>query len=434
MSQSALKLTPHSTIREMCEVVGPLARDLVSDDFDTALNLLADVMPMTIHEYPSGLECFTWIIPEKWTCHEAYIETMDGQRLFSCADNPLHVMSYSLPFEGEVSREELDAHLYTHPVLPDAIVWRHKYYERNWGMCCTQQQKTSLTDERYKVVIKTEFSPGALKVGEVVVPGESDETIVLCGHLCHPGQVNDDLVGVAMGIDLLRELLERKKRRYTYRLVIVPETVGSAAWLSGNRELFPLLKGGLFLEMLGRDAPHALQLSLGGESEMDLVCQTIMAENDPESWAAPFLKVVLNDERMFNSPGISSPMLSLSRVLPKTHREYPFAEYHSSKDTVECMDFDAVDGSRQLVMDIIDALEQNLTPEPLFEGELFCSRYFRLDYSGMFDLIQSVPYRINGKKTVVDIAREVDLPFFKVKKFLDILIAEGLVRWKEHAS
>ena len=116
---------------------------------------------MQIHRYPSGEQCWTWRIPEKWTCQEAYLETLDGKRLIDYADHPLHVISYSLPFEGVVSRAELMNHLHVHPRLPEAIPFVFKYYERNWGLCCSQTLRDHLNDEQYRVVIRTRFEPVA---------------------------------------------------------------------------------------------------------------------------------------------------------------------------------------------------------------------------------------------------------------------------------
>ena len=61
-----------------------------------------------------------------------------------------------------------------------------KYYERDWGLCCSQRLRDSLPDERYRVVIRTSSATASLKVGEVVAPGRTNESIVLCAHLCHP--------------------------------------------------------------------------------------------------------------------------------------------------------------------------------------------------------------------------------------------------------
>ena len=198
-------------MEELISALWRLPRDIVSDGYDTALHALSTQVPMTVHEYPTGTECWTWLVPEKWTCQEAWLETLDGRRLFSYEDNPLHVVSYSLPVDREVSREELFEHLHVHPGLPDAIPFVFKYYERDWGLCCSRKLKDSLRDDRYRVVIRSEFSYGTLKVGEVIVPGKSAETFVLCAHLCHPAMVNDDLSGVVVGLKVMQELLKRPR-------------------------------------------------------------------------------------------------------------------------------------------------------------------------------------------------------------------------------
>jgi len=282
------KLPKDATMIQIINELWRLPRDIISDGYDTALNALAEIVPMKIHEYPTGTECWTWIVPEKWTCHDAYLETMDGQRLFSYSDNPLHIMSYSIPFEGEISQEMLFKHLYVHPLIPEAIPFMHKYYERDWGLCCSRLLKESLNDKKYKVKIDTEFSNGHLNVGEIVAPGSSENIFVLCAHLCHPAMVNDDLAGVVVGIEVMRELLRRNNLHYTYRFLIVPETIGSAAYLSHNEHLIPKMKGGLFLEMLGLDNPHAMQLSFMENTEMDKCLTMILKEHDPNSWTGSF--------------------------------------------------------------------------------------------------------------------------------------------------
>jgi len=141
-----------ASMMQLIEELWFLKRDLVSDDYDRALQRLAQEVPMTIHEVPSGTQIWSWTVPEKWTCHEAYIETLDGRRLLDYAEHPLHVVSYSLPFEGQVSREELLAHLHVHPNLPDAIPYVFKYYQRDWGLCATQTLRDSLTDERSPIL------------------------------------------------------------------------------------------------------------------------------------------------------------------------------------------------------------------------------------------------------------------------------------------
>ena len=424
-------LPPDASMSQMIETLWRLPRDIVSDGYDAALAALAGQVPMAIHRYPTGLACWSWIVPEKWTCQEAYLETLDGRRLFSYADHPLHVVSYSLPFEGEVTREVLLRHLHVHPTLPDAVPFVFKYYERDWGLCCTRRLRDGLTDERYRVVIRTGFSYGTLKVGEVVVPGASAESVVLCAHLCHPGMVNDDLTGVVVGIDVMRALRQRAMPRYTYRFLIVPETIGSVAYLSQNPDLVAGMKGGLFLEMLGRDHPHALQQSFAGTSEMDQCCALALRARDPQGWTGPFRTIIGNDERQYNAPGVRVPMPSLSRVLHPSTPGSPYREYHSSHDTPDLVPARRLEESRDLVLAMIDTIEQNRTPVNRFSGEPFCSRYgIHLDpyenpegNRALFDLL----FLIDGTRSLAALAEACDISFDGVRRTVQEFERHGLV-------
>jgi aminopeptidase-like protein len=426
-----IALPADAPMGQIIERLWSLPRDLVSDGFDTALEALSHVLPMQIHEFPSGTECWSWLVPEKWTCHEAYLETLDGRRLFSYADNPLHVVSYSLPFDGIVTREELDRHLHTHPKAPEAVPYIFKYYEREWGLCCSKDLKDSLRDERYRVVIRSSFRYSTLKVGEVVAPGESDETIVISSHLCHPAMVNDDMSGMAVGVDVMRALLRRKKGRYTYRYLIVPETIGGAAWLSRHEQLIPKLKGGLFLEMLGLENPHALQLSFEGNTEVDRVFSIMLKDKDAFGWTGAFRTVIGNDERQFNGPGVRVPMLSLSRVLPPSSPFWPYREYHSNLDNPALCSLRRLEESRDLVLGMLDGLEENVVPENRFKGEPFCSRYgiFVDGYTNpegnraLFDIL----FLIDGHLSIADIAQRCGISFEAARGTVAELRRHGLV-------
>lgn len=425
------ELPANASMRQMVDALWRLPRDIVSDGYDAALEALAGQLPMTIHEFTSGTECFSWIVPERWSCREAYLETMDGRRLFEYGDHPLHVVSYSLPFEGVVSREELSRHLHVHPVLADAIPFIFKYYERDWGLCCTRELSDSLTDEWYRVVLRTDFSLGTLKVGEVVVPGESDESVVLCAHLCHPHMVNDDLSGVVVGMDVMRELARRGPGRFTYRFLIVPETIGSLAWLSRHESLIPRIRGGLFLEMLGLDQPLALQHSFAGDSAVDRCFALALTAAEPDGWTGPFRSIIGNDERQFNAPGVRVPMLSLSRVRRPSDPTWPYPEYHSSRDTPALALDVRLAGARDAVLRMLATLEADVTPVNRFPGELFCSRYgIHVDayadpegHRALFDIM----YLIDGSRSISEIARELGISFESVARTVAELRRHDLV-------
>jgi len=431
-----------------------LRRDLVSGDFDRALDRLADSLPVAIHEYPSGELCWTWRVPEKWTCHEAYLETLDGRRLLDYAEHPLHVVSYSLPYEGVVSREELLRHLHVHPRLPQAIPFVFKYYDRDWGLCAPQVLRDNLNDEAYRVVIRTTFEPGMLKVGEIVIPGQSEQSVVIVAHLCHPAMVNDDLSGVVVALDVARRLLDKSDPtpdeglreaiptftphpspyplHFTYRFLILPETIGSVAYLSHHEDLIPKMVGGLFLEMLGNDSPHALQGSFQPESQPDRSFKAALRGLDPRGYTGAYRTIIDNDERQFNAPGVRVPMLSLSRVqAPKASGLPPYPEYHSSLDTPEIVTQQRLEASRDVVLGLIQAWERNQYVVNRFKGEIFCSGYgiwidYRTNPEGhrrLFEIME----RCDGTRTVADIAAELDLSFQAVWEVVSLLEEKGLV-------
>jgi aminopeptidase-like protein len=416
---------------ELIQELWFLKRDIVSDEFDRALFRLSEEFSdsgsrMHIHEYPTGEACWTWRVPEKWTCHAAYLETLDGRRLLDYADHPLHVVSYSLPFEGRVSRQELLDHLHVHPRLPDGIPFIFKYYDRDWGLCASQQLRDSL------VVIRTRFEPSTLKVGEVTIPGESDETFMLVAHLCHPAMVNDDLTGVVVGLEAARSLSRGQRPYYTYRLLILPETIGSVAYLSHNEALIPKMTGGLFLEMLGNAHPHALQGSLQPDSQADRCFTSALRSLDPEGYSAPYREVICNDERQFNAPGVRVPMLSLSRVERRDSPTWPYPEYHSSLDTPEVVTEGRLKASVQVLLGMIQAWEHNQYVINLFKGEVFLSGYgiwidYRINPEGhrrLFDIME----RCDGENTVADIATELGISFQSVWEIVSILKDKNLVR------
>ena len=436
--QAVGEIPQHASMKAMIDSLWYMRRDLISDGYDAALEALATQLPMTVHEYSTGTECWTWIVPEKWTCREAYLETIDGVRLFSYEDNPLHVMSYSLPFEGEVSREELFHHLHDHPKLPAAVPYMYKFYERDWGLCCSQNQKSALTEDRYRVHIDSEFSRGTLKVGEAIAPGRSEECIVLCAHLDHPAMANDDLSGVVVGVEAMRRLREHPDLRYTYRLLIVPETIGSVAYLSHHEHLIPQMKGGLFLEMLGLENPHALQLSHAGDTGIDRCFSLVLEERCPDGLIGEFLGVIRNDERQFNAPGVRVPMLSLSRVLPPTSPDWPYPEYHSSMDNPHLVSEERLAGSADLVMAMIDAWEANQVPINRFSGEVFLSRY-ELHMDPMIDpagykALFKIMFELDGTKSIADIAEKLLLPFTSVLQVVHAFERRGLIEFADHGA
>lgn len=416
---------------ELITALYPLRRDIISDDYDQALDILCQRFPLRVHKYASGTRCWTWQIPDKWICDEAYVETLDGKRLIDQAEHPLYVASYSCSVDRVVSREELLSHLHVHPHLEDQPPFVFYYYQRNWGFGCGKKLRETLNEEQYRVVIHSSFEPGLLKVAEYYLPGETDDCFVLSAHLCHPGQVNDGLSGVVTAIAVMEDLAAKPKRRYSYRLLVGPETIGSVAWLSHNEDLILQIKGGIFLDMTGLRQPPALQLSYFGDTEVDICLRHVHMRSEDGAWWAPYRSVVGNDERQFNAPGVRIPMLSYSRALPWGYRHRPYKEYHSAADNLEITSPEMLENSRQTVLAMIEVWEEDYFPVNLFKGEVFLAGYgIAVDRHRHLDRHRNmlkIMDMIDGTNSIVDIAEKLNLSFADVNQFVNQLLNKGIV-------
>ncbi len=409
----------------------PLRRDIVSDGFDTAIAMIAAEFPIRVNEYATGTPCWTWTIPPKWTCDEAFVATLDGRRIIDQSANPLHIASYSEAMDRIVSREELLTHIHVHPHVETAIPFVFYYYDRTWAFSCSASARAQLTDDQYRVVIRSRFEHSTLKVGEYFLPGDSGEIFVLGTNLCHPLQVNDSLTGVSTALAVMTELARRPRRRYSYLHLITPENIGATAWLSHNEHRIKQMIGGLFIEMTGLDQPPALQHSFGGNSRVDKILGLVHRHAEAGAWEAPYRGIIGNDERQFNAPGVRVPMLSYSRALPWGHVHRPYREYHSDADNMTITHRAQLDKSAATVLQMIDALEVDCYPHPNFKGEPFLSGYnLSLDrfhhLTTIRDRLAILDY-VDGTFSVADIAARLEMPFARVAEWIDMLAGVGLV-------
>jgi aminopeptidase-like protein/aminoglycoside N3'-acetyltransferase len=358
-----ISLSQSATYIDIASELAPLVRETVSDGMDIALSALVEQLPMAIHRYPTGMSCFDWILPEKWTCHGASLGRMNGETVFSYAENPLFVRSYSLSYEGEVSRKDLLKHIAIHPTISKAVPYKQEFVDRDWGFCCSNEIRKSLTDDRYKVDIQTDFSYGELKVGEVMVPGNSSKTILICTYLDHPCQVNIALSGVLAGMGVIRARIKAKESRFSYRLLVLPGATGFAAWVSQHKALIPRILGGVSLRMLARSLPHIMQHSSSGNTILDTLCERELKKRDSASQIVS-ANEVFNEFPGGGNPlydGSSSwgniPMVSLARALPIGDLDFPFRGYLTDLDSLENADFNAIKETCSIVKAIFNVLE-----------------------------------------------------------------------------
>lgn len=413
----------------------PLHRTLNSDDMERALEMCGAYLGgehYTIHRFAPRTDVFTWWVPERYHVREAWLE-IDGERVADFARNPLHLLSYALPKKISGKLADFRDHLWTNPARPDAIPWEFKYYERDWGFCLRHADLERFSDDApVKGVIDVAFGEEDFCLGEVYLPGESDADVLFLTNICHPAQANDSLAGLVVGLEMARRLAARPSRRHGLRLLVVPETVGTVAWLARHEEAARRIRHAWFCEMVGHDNSFILQRSRQGDALIDRAFLTVLPRHrrHGEERTGPFREVVASDEMVTNGPGFDIPTPSLTR--------WPYAEYHTSDDNPDIVRPENLAEALDVVLGVWEALETNYYPRRTFKGPVMLSRFgLWVDWREDRELnlkTEKLMTMLEGDRSVIDIAFELGLPAETVRRYLDRFHEAGLIERREAAS
>lgn len=408
----------------------PICRSITGDGVRRTLERIGRELPLDIHEVPTGTPVFDWTVPPEWNIRDAYIKNAAGERVVDFHSSNLHVVGYSVPIHQRVGLEELRAHLFTLPDRPDWIPYRTSYYTRTWGFCVTYHQYRALTEPEYEICIDSNLSNGSLTYGECLLKGTLDEEILLYAHVCHPSLCNDNLSGIAVATALGRALQGSPQRRYSYRIVLAPGTIGAITWLCRNVDRLAAIKGGLVLTCVGDPGQFTYKCSRLGASDIDRAMRHVLRHSGRPFETQEFSPYGY-DERQFCSPGINLPVGCFMRT---PHGQ--FAEYHTSADDLSLATPEALAESVATCAAAIEVLEgngryvnQNPWCEPqlgrrgLYEGLGASPERRALEMAMLWVLNLS-----DGGATLLDIAERADVSFRLIRLAADRLRAHDLLR------
>jgi aminopeptidase-like protein len=408
----------------------PICRSITGKGVIETLEILGSKIPLKTIGVQTGTKVFDWEIPKIWNIRDAYIKDSKGNRLVDFKKSNLHVISYSIPVNKRMNLSELKPFLHTLPELPDAIPYLTSYYSESWGFCISHNQFMSLEEDVYEVVIDSELKEGDLLYGEFFKAGKKKEIFLVSTYLCHPSLCNDNLSGVVVALALAK-ILNKLDTEYSYKIIFVPETIGSISFLANNESELDFIKFGLVVTCCGDSGCSTYKKTRDGKTYIDKVVENVLRNSGKEYKIIDFFPTG-SDERQYCSPGINLSIGSLMRT-PYTF----FKEYHTSLDNLDFIKPEFLIDTLIKYLNVIYIIENDKTYinlKPKCEPQLGkYGLYGKI--GGQRNKIIENAYRwilnySDGKHSLLDISNLAHLDFFFVKKSAEILLNENLIKEK----
>jgi aminopeptidase-like protein len=345
---SQLSLEMYSLISKLY----PICRSITGNGVRETLAILQHYIPLEVHEVPTGTQVFDWTVPKEWNVRDAYVKNHRGEKVIDFQISNLHLVSYSSPIHRTMPLSELKEHLFTLPDHPDWIPLRTSYFKETWGFSLSHNTLQTLEDGDYEVYIDSSLEDGHLTYGEYYLPGDTKDEVLFSCHICHPSLCNDNLSGIALATFLANQL-RVVPRRYSYRFLFIPTTIGAITWLALNENRVDHIKHGLVIAGVGDSGPLNYKKSRLGDAEIDQIVTHILELSDQPYSIEEFYPYGY-DERQYSSPGFNLAVGCLSRT---PFGKYP--EYHTSADNLEFVKPEYLEDSFRVYLEVIEILENN---------------------------------------------------------------------------
>ncbi len=418
-------------IHRLCQDLFPICRSITGDGVRETLAILKEnyLPDLEILEVNSGEVYFDWMVPKEWNIRDAYVIDPDGIKIIDFKDSNLHVLGYSTPVDSEIPLEELQHHLYSMPEQPDAIPYVTSYYQERWGFCLKDSQRKSLRPGNYRVFIDSQLAEGSLTYGELIIPGESAQEIFISTYVCHPSMVNDNLSGPAVTTFLARWLYSRDRRKYSYRIIFIPETIGSIAYLGRNLDVLKKnVIAGFNLTCIGDERVYSYLPTRAENTLADRVALHVLEHMHPGFVRYTFLDRG-SDERQYCSPGVDLPVASVMRSKFGT-----FPEYHTSLDDLTFVTPAGLFGGYEVLVRCIECLERDEKLKVSVYGEpqlgkrgLYPTLSMKNNRNQIKDLMNLIAY-CDGENTLLEVAEIIGAPMWALFSWVDELEKQDLLQ------
>ena len=406
----------------------PIYRCLIGPGVNETLKYIKKIHPeLNIKKIKSGSKAFDWVVPNEWHVKNAHITDMDGKKIVDLKNNNLHLVGYSIPQQRTLSLKNLNKHLHSLPSQPNAIPYVTSYYKKTWGFCLKHNQRKKLKNQNYNVFIDSKFKKGFLRYGEIYFRGLSKKEILLSTYICHPSMANNELSGPSIAIKLA-EYLKNKKLRYSYRIIFIPETIGSIAYLSRNyKKMKKNIIAGYNLTCLGDKGNFSIIPSRNGNTISDRVISSVLMKKGYKYKKYSWLERG-SDERQFCAPGIDLPIVTISR---SKFGSYP--EYHTSLDNMSIISQKDLKKSFDVIKEIINSIEKKIYYKAIFKCEPQMSKrnlyptISRKDNFYKVEILMNILSYCDGTNDITEISQKCDIRVSKCNHFLNNLKKNNLI-------
>ncbi len=405
----------------------PLCRSITGNGTRKTLNYFKKINPeFKILNFKSGTKIFDWKIPLEWNIRDAYIEHESGKKFAEFSKSNLHVVGYSTPINKKISKKELLKKIYTQKDQPNSIPYVTSYYKRRWGFCLSEKDKRKLPLGNYRVFIDSDFKKGNLQISHALLKGQSKKEIFFSSYVCHPSMANNELSGPVLLNAIIKYIKKNfKKRKFTYRFVLLPETIGSIAYLSRFKDIMKKnIICGYNLTCVGDSRFYSHVASRGGDTIADYYL-----EKNLKSFSN-FRKYSFldrgSDERQYCSPGIDLPLCTFSK-------SKFYKEYHTDQDNFKVVTQKGLMESLNVVKKIINQIEKSTFPQ----AKVFCepnlgkrNLYPTLSQKGKYTEIKlrmDLLAYSDGSKNLEFISKIIKQPLSKIIKEYKVLKSKGLL-------
>lgn len=387
----------------------------IFDDIEMTIGL--DVVR---HRFATGEEHGTWIVPKRWDIKTGWLKGPDGKIIASYDEHPLFVSPYSCPIHTHLSKSEVLEHTVTEPKQPEAFAFNWRYASdarlqlKDWGISLPEERARSLVEGQYELLIEADIEDGEMLVGEVVIDGQSTESILFIANYCHPGQVNDSFSGLVLFMKVMSDLAKKDRLKYTYRFLFCQETIGSAIYIASNPHNLDGVIGAMFSEMVGWGEDWYLKQTRSGGTLMDALAREC-ARTFSYLNLSEFFTLIGNDEYILNSVQVGVPTLSLQK--------YPFDEYHTSNDNPDHIKDEDLQTAIDITEHMINVLERNSVYRFVHNVPFWMTRFdlYSDDVYEPEDFVKRlhiVYEHVDGKNSILEIAEKMNVPFAYVYDYV----------------